>query len=104
MRNELLFSIKSFIQSFIFSNSSKSNAPETDFEITKDFLLIKSALYNNKIYSFSESFDLLEFEKMNDCMIDLIEKSNSFLNFSQEHSKCSKIGLRPNLIDDVDEV
>ena len=37
-------------------------------------------------------------------MNDLVVKSNSFLHFSQEHSKCSKIGLRPNLIDDVDEI
>ena len=83
---------------------SGQKAPETDFKVTKDFLLIKSALYNNKIWSFSESFDLLEFAKMDSFMNDLVEKSNSFLHFSQEHSKCSKIGLRPNLIDDVNEI
>ena len=41
---------------------------------------------------------------MDSFMNDLAIKSNSFRHFSPEHSKCSKIGLRPNLLDDVNEV
>ena len=57
---------------------SGQEAPETEFKITLNFLLVKSTLYNNKILIFTESVELDEFAKMDSFMNELAIKSNSF--------------------------
>ena len=78
--------------------------PETDFRINDNFILISSKQYNTEILEFTEQFSLDHFVNMEKFLNKLLKKADDFKSFSPLHSRCSQIGYRPHLIDDIEKV